>query len=120
MTEAQIQKDLIVWARDEAASGRIPELRILNASLNGAYLSGGARQWGQLAAQGALKGLPDLHLPVARNGFNSLYIELKTEHGRLHGQQSRIHALLRNEGNLVHVCYGFESAKKALLDYLEK
>lgn len=113
MNEAQIQAALIKWARDEAASGRLPELRLLNASLNGANLSGGARQWGQLLAQGALKGLPDLHLPVARNGFNSLYIELKTQHGHLHGQQSKIHALLRNEGNLVLVCYGFDSAKKS-------
>ena len=35
-----------------------------------------------LKQQGVKKGVPDLHLPVARGSYHSLYIEMKAETGR--------------------------------------
>jgi len=83
--------------------------------------NGGKRNIGvarKLKAEGVKKGIPDLHLPVARGRYNSLYIELKTQKGRLTADQAEVIALLEEENNKVVVAYGHEQAEKAIVKYL--
>ena len=43
-----------------------------------------------------LSGVPDLFLPVPRNNFHGLYIEMKNEKGRVSVSQSRFYLLRMN------------------------
>lgn len=55
----------------------------------------------KLRSMGALRGIPDLHLPVARSGYIGLWIELKTEKGSPSPEQLAVHELLKRENNYV-------------------
>jgi len=65
--EADQQKQVVTWARWASKSGKYPMLEMLHCSLNGVKLS--AIQASIAKAQGMLSGVPDLFLPVPKNGF---------------------------------------------------
>jgi len=71
-------------------------------------------------AAGVKAGFPDINLPVARGGYLGLYIELKTEKGRVSPDQDRIMSLLTSQGHLVALLKGqsAQSVFKAIIDYL--
>ena len=72
--EFNIQKQIFEWAN--MSIRKYPELKLLNASLNGVKLT--SKVAGARAKQGGMKkGFPDLFLPVARKGHHGLFIELK-------------------------------------------
>ena len=72
--EFNIQKQIFEWAN--MSIRKYPELKLLNASLNGVKLT--SKVAGARAKQsGMKKGFPDLFLPVARKGHHGLFIELK-------------------------------------------
>ena len=60
----------------------VPELAWLHAIPNGGSRGDGTKRGAMIAganmkAEGVKKGVYDLHLPVARHGYHSFYIELK-------------------------------------------
>lgn len=58
-----------------------------------------------MRAEGQKAGMPDLHFPIARRGYNSLYIELKNgKAGRLSEAQKEMHTRLQDYGNKVVTC----------------
>ena len=67
------QVTVIEWA--DTHSKKFPELAWLFAIPNGGHRS--KAQAGKLKAEGVRKGVADLCLPVARHGYNALYIEMK-------------------------------------------
>lgn len=79
----------------------------------------------RLNQMGYTKGHPDLkfsivrrinpHSPIVCPG---LYIEVKTEEGRVMKHQREIQDLLRLQGYRVCVCRSFEEAMKEINDYL--
>ena len=76
--EAGEQGALIEWAYFMEA--QFPELELLYHIPNG-----GSRHRIEaihLKQQGVKAGVPDLHLPVARGGYHSLYIEMKVKGNR--------------------------------------
>lgn len=85
--------------------------------------NGGARDvqtgfW--LKKEGVKSGMPDYCLPVMRGGYGALYIELKRKDGgQLSDTQRAMHHRLRRNYNCVRVCNGWESARNAVLEYLE-
>lgn len=85
--------------------------------------NGGARdvQTGcRLKREGVKAGMPDYCLPVMRGGYGALYIELKRKDGgQLSDTQKLTHGKLRQHWNCVKVCNGWESARDAVLEYLE-
>lgn len=116
MTEAQHQSALFEWTRQPTIRKRMPELKYLYHIPNG-----GRRdpiEAKHLKSQGVKSGVPDLHLPVARKGFNSLYIEMKTETGRTSEAQEWWLAELVRQGNYAVVCRGWKEAVKCLTWYL--
>ena len=61
-------------------------------------------------------GVPDMFLAAPVGGYHGLYIELKTQTGKVSKAQREYHKRLRQEGYAVAVCYGAENAIK-MLDY---
>lgn len=121
MTEHEHQVALFQWAalyeRD------YPELALLYANPLGGYR---ARQTGRLLkAEGLKKGVPDLTLPVPRHHWHGLYIEMKRPAGPNGSQCGRVTKAqnwwlneLNAQGYLAIVCYGWEEARDAILEYL--
>lgn len=107
---------VVAWSRMNAA--RWPELRWLYAVPNGGKRSIGVAR--KMKAEGAQRGVPDLVLPVPRNGHHSLYLELKRRAGgRLSPEQREWTEYLAAAGFRVVVAAGADEAIAVLRDYLE-
>ena len=116
MTEWQEQRALIEWAA--LMEKRYPALRWLFHIPNGEKRD--RITAAKLKAMGVRAGVPDLCLPVPRKGYHGLYIELKAGTSRPSKTQQGWIAFLAGEGYLVKICYGFQEAASALLDYLRE
>lgn len=73
----------------------------------------------KLKAEGVRPGVPDLWLPVQRQGFAGLVIELKAEGGRLQTSQADWLAFLSEQGYMAVVCVGADAAIQTIADYLK-
>lgn len=113
-TEAQHQTNVFNWAL--LHMDQWPELALLHHIPNGG--SRDAIEGRHLKQQGTKAGVPDMHLPVARGPYHSLYIELKTEKGRASEVQKWWIEHLNAQGNFAQVCHGWESAVRVLEWYL--
>lgn len=116
-TEADEQEAVIRWAK--LSEGKYPELKLLHHIPNGG--SRHPAEAAHLKRQGVKAGVPDLHLPVARNGYNSLYIEMKRadKSAKPTTLQKQWGVDLTAEGNKWICCHGAEEAIEALKEYLE-
>ena len=94
-----------------------PELRLLFAIPNGGLRD--KRVAAKLKAEGVRAGVPDLCLPIARKGYHALYIEMKTDRGRVSIEQRAWIEVLKKNGNQAVTCYSQEDAWEALKDYLQ-
>lgn len=74
-SEATEQERVINWARFYAKD--FPELELLHHIPNGG--SRNQLEAANLKRQGVKAGVPDLCLPVARNGKHGLYVEMKRQ-----------------------------------------
>lgn len=72
----------------------------------------------KLKRLGVKPGIPDLHLPIASQGYHTLYIEMKKKNGRVSDDQKIQIQILRNEGHRVEVCWSKEEAVVVICDYL--
>ena len=96
------------------------ELRWLHAIPNG-----GSRkplEAVRLKRQGVKAGVSDMFLPVPRNGFHGLYIEMKRDkrHGpsRVSPDQKEFHTDMLANGYACEVCYGAEEAINTIKQYM--
>ena len=112
--EAQIQTALFEWA--EIMSPQYPELKLMFHIPNGGRRD--TIEAHRLKRQGTKAGLPDICLPVARSDCHGLYIELKSEKGRLSDNQKTWLTELEMQGYETAVCYSYESARDKILSYL--
>lgn len=116
MTEAQHQKAVFDWSKQPNIRRAYPELALLFHIPNGG--SRDVVEAKHLKQQGVKSGVPDLCLPVARDRFHALYIEMKTEKGRIRSEQKWWIDHLVEAGNCVTVCRGWEDAVSTVLWYL--
>lgn len=127
--EHQEQKAVFEWA--QALEGQHPELELLHAIPNGGGRPSKQRydkktgrmvrysvEAAKLKAEGVKPGVPDVMLPVARQGFHGLYIEMKADRGRTSKDQRRWIDRLRAEGYRVEVAVGWVAAARILAEYL--
>ncbi len=70
-----------------------------------------------MQAEGQKKGYPDITLDVPRGVYPALKIEMKSAIGSVRSEQKEWHIKLRRHGNCVVVCYGYEAARVAVLEY---
>lgn len=108
------QCHLISWVDRQIK--QMPALKLLHASFNPGRLP--IQMGRKMKREGARPGFPDISLPVPRQGFHGLFIEMKSKTGRLSPDQKVVFALLKEEGNQVVVCRSWEEATKALTEYL--
>ncbi len=97
-------------------TGQHPDLARLYAVPNG-----GARHpavAAKLKAEGAKPGVPDYHLPLPRNGYAGLWIELKSLTGDPSREQREWIQWLRANGHRAEVCRGWVAAWAVIADYL--
>jgi len=122
--ESVEQAAFIRWCRLETNIRKYPGLELMHCSLNGVKLTKG--QAGKAKGQGMLAGIPDLFLPVAREGMhtgyrvdnNGLYIEMKRLKGSaLKQSQKVIIPMLEKQEFKVVVAKGCNEAIQAVEDY---
>ena len=114
-TEHEEQAAVCQWAA--LVREQYPELDLLFAIPNGARVA-----WTQakkLRAEGLAAGVPDLMLPVAREGYHGLFIEMKRRRGgNLSPEQKLWGDALRKQGYLVIMAAGADRAITWLEKYL--
>ena len=114
-TEAQEQEILFRWAK--LSTRKYPQLALMYAIPNGGWRHKLTAV--KMKREGVKPGVPDICLPVARAGFNSLYIELKRKTGgKLSTEQKTFLSGLNDNGNLAVVCKGWEEARVLIEAYL--
>jgi len=114
MDEHLHQTMLFRWA--EAAVVVLPELGLMYAVPNG-----GKRDpvtAAKLKQEGVKAGVPDICLPVPRCGWAALYVEMKVPKGRVMPDQANWMEQLQREGNLALPCFGWQSARRTIAEYL--
>lgn len=115
VTEESEQMAVLAFVR--LYSVRFPELSLLFHVPNG-----GSRhilEAKKLRQLGVKSGVPDLCMPIARGGYNAMWIEMKSKSGRLRPEQSSWIAALTREGGYVRVCHGAQEAIDTILHYLQ-
>lgn len=108
------QETVVQWAR--MMSGRWPELGLLHHIPNGG--SRNKKEAVKLKRMGVLAGVADLHLPVSRSGYHSIYIEMKFDDGRLSKSQKEFLKAASYERNYCIVCYSAADAIEILDKYM--
>jgi hypothetical protein len=115
LTEAGHQILVFCWAKKMSLLGRV-ELDLMAHIPNGEYRTKSAGS--KLKAMGVKAGVPDILLPIARNGFNNLWIEMKVADGSVSETQEKWHRMLELNGGYVVVAYGWKNAVAAICGYL--
>ena len=113
--EAAEQAKVIAWAR--ANERNYPYLQLLHCSLNGVKMT--KAQAGRAIAQGMLSGVPDLFLPVPKNGYHGLFIEMKYGSNKVTENQEKFLQNAANVGYAISVCYSANEAIKRIEDYYQ-
>ncbi|MBQ9082039.1 MAG: VRR-NUC domain-containing protein [Clostridia bacterium] len=116
LTEDQEQQNLIKWSQQPSVRGKYPELALLYHIPNERKCT--PQEGARFKRMGVKPGVPDLHLPVARRGFHSLYIEMKTRSGQATENQKWWAERLGNEKNCWALCRGWQEAVSILEWYL--
>lgn len=117
--ESAQQQQVVEWSKwaYKANPVRYPNLDLLHCSLNGVKLS--QTQAKIAKGQGMLSGVPDLFLPVPRQSFHGLYIEMKSEKGRVTENQEWFLSKTDGLGYKSVVCYSAKEAIKTIQDYYD-
>ena len=116
MTEDQIQQAVIRWSQQASVRKMFPQLALLYHIHNERKCT--PQQGARLKRMGVKSGVPDLHLPVARGAYHGLYLEMKTEKGRVSANQAWWLERLRENGCCCVVCRRWEDAAHTLVTYL--
>lgn len=75
-------------------------------------------QGAKLKRLGVKKGVSDIFVMTARNGYHGLIIELKSKNGRASAEQQEFLQNMRMQGYNALLCYGADEAIKAIESYL--
>lgn len=114
-TEEEEQTILISWCRLQ--EGQWPELELIYHVPNEGKRS--KRTAAAEKAMGLRAGVADLCLPVARQGWHGMYLEMKALDGKVTKEQKRFLAAVKDQGYFGCVCYGAEAATGVIRAYME-
>jgi hypothetical protein len=115
VSEHEHQARAFSWASDHTED--YPELDDLYALPLGGWRPKATCR--RLKEEGVKAGLPDVCLPIPRNGYGALYLELKKPGGKRPSKvQQEWHRRLRLRGNRVEVVWSWADLILAALDYL--
>lgn len=114
ITEHQHQKIIFDWAYLNRL--KYPCLNLMFAIPNGGLRNIVTAK--KLKAEGVKSGVPDIFLPHAVTPFHGLFIELKSQGGKLSDNQKHFIHNLKNQGYFTAVCIGAEQSIKTIQNYL--
>lgn len=124
-SEHSEQVALFNWAK--LHERKHPELKLLFAVPNGGLRNKMVAR--KLKAEGVKSGVPDIFLPIptmkpnkiirSMKMFHGLWIEMKFGRNKTTENQDWWLAELEKQGYKTAVCYGYEEAKKTILDYIK-
>lgn len=109
--ESLIQRACIQWFRYQ-----FPKKLIF------AIPNGGSRhllEAKRLKMEGVLPGVPDILCPEPTSSFHGLFIEFKSQTGKVRPTQSVLITALRNRDYCVEVCRSFEDFKNVVEVYFD-
>lgn len=112
--EATEQERVINWATFYAKN--FPELDLLYHVPNGG--SRNQLEAANLKRQGVKAGVPDLVLPVPRQQFHGLYVEMKWGKNTTTEKQDWWLEQLRQQGYKTAVCWSAEEAMDVIANYM--
>lgn len=113
--ESSEQINLFAWAK--LSQSKYPELSLLHAIPNAGKRN--VIQGARMKKEGMLAGVSDIMLPVSRNGWHGLYVELKVKGGTTSASQKWWIEQTTKQGYLSVVCFGWIEAKEIIEGYLE-
>ena len=114
--EKQEQDALVEWFRMAYPDCLL--FAIPNQLVRGPY------QGASMVRGGLVVGMPDLMLAVGNKTYHGLFVEMKRparwdcKAGELSVAQQDILRRLNDAGYLALVCYGFDDAQRAIVDYM--
>ncbi len=112
-SEAHHQEQLVAWFRMQYRQLSDLLIHIPNGQNVGAVV--GAR----LKRMGLLKGASDFLLAYPIGGYAGLWLELKTEGGRLTVEQQAFLERMRHVGYSAHASWHFEDSQKIIVSYID-
>lgn len=122
-TEHNLQKEIVTYVKNLAKE--FPQLETIFSVPNGIYFVGAsaiqsAIQMNKLKSEGLKNGAPDLCIPLKSKNkkFNCLFIECKTETGKLSDNQKEFIEILEKNGSKVSVIRTLKDFVQLLTDYL--
>jgi hypothetical protein len=122
-SEDELHRACVQWA--DAQSAAVPELKALFHPPNGGHRD--ARTGARMKEMGAKAGVPDLCLPIVRpvvwkNGdvipAGGLWVELKSENGRLRDSQRVWRDRLLEHDHCWTLCRSLDAFRAAVTDYI--
>ena len=114
--EDEHQAALFRWAN--VARQKYPELDMMFHVPNGGKRD--AREAARLKKQGVKPGVPDICLPVPRDAYHGLWIELKADRSRKATKvQKEWISNLNAVGYKAMICFGWDMARDAIIGYLD-
>ena len=116
MSEHDEQVALFQWLAIAAAE--YPPLAYAFAVPNGTRTT--PRVASKMKAEGVRKGVPDIFIPTARGGYHGLFVEMKTERGRLSPEQKDFISAMNLSGYKAVMCRGWEDAAEQITTYLNQ
>ena len=105
---------LFDWA--QLQFGKYPELKRMYHIPNGGKRN--AREAARLKRLGVKPGVPDICLASPHGKFHGLYIEMKAPKGKTSEYQEEWISELSAAGYDTAVCFGFEEARRKILEYI--
>ncbi len=115
--ESKFQQAGAKWWTFACAKYGLPELALMAHPSQGFRTIVNATR---MKAEGARKGVPDMQLTVAKGGFHGLWIENKTESGKLSDAQISYRDHLIKQGYDFRLCRSFDEIKRAIEAYLSQ
>jgi hypothetical protein len=114
-TEQQIGIALCEWWSYEAKSRRFDERLLIHIPNEGKRTPWGGKR---LKDSGLRAGTPDYFLAIAKTPYHGLFIEIKSENGKLQGSQKEMLNVLSCQEYCADVAYGLDQAIKSISSYL--
>jgi hypothetical protein len=115
--ESKIQQQCVQWFRYS-----FPK-KLIFAIPNGVLIGGNQLQrikrWNILKAEGATSGVPDLLICFPSGQYHGLFVEMKTEKGKLSEAQKTIHSQLINSGYCVKICRSLDDFIQTVHKYVD-
>lgn len=110
--ESQLQQSCVLWFRYT-----YPVLQELLLSIPNSGIRS-AKNASRMKAEGMVTGAPDLMLAVARNNYYGMFIEMKSDRGRLTKEQEAMLVRLKYQGYRIEVCNSLEMFQSIINTYL--